>query len=74
MTKPLKKQCDELLKTANDCPNCPNQGWYEIMITVRGINGEPEPERGQEQCQFCYEHPNSRFNIVNRIKELNGKP
>jgi len=33
-----------------DCPNCPNQGWYYI-----GIHGE------QEQCEWCNDNPNSKF-------------
>jgi len=62
---------DELNNIAEDCPNCPNQGWYEVTGTyINRHTGEPEPQQEQEQCQFCYEVKNSRFNIENRIKEL----
>jgi len=65
------ERVDELDKIAEDCPNCPNQGWYEVTGTyINPNNGEPEPQQEQEQCQFCYEQKNSRFNIENRIKEL----
>ena len=40
------------------CPACDNVGWYV------GFNGE------QEQCQFCYECPESIFNRQ-AAKELN---
>ena len=45
-----------------DCntPNCGNKGWY----CVAGFHGEPY----QEQCEFCYTVPNSRFNVNNLLR------
>ena len=45
-----------------DCPNCPNQGFW---VDANYYTGEPE----QVQCQFCYENKNSVFN--NQPKEVN---
>jgi len=39
-----------------NCPHCDNVGWYMVPDTH---TGEPM----QEQCRFCYETPNSRFNV-----------
>lgn len=39
---------------SEDCPYCPNQGWY--------FDGDPEdPE--QTQCEWCWTTPNSKFNV-----------
>ena len=43
------------------CPNCNNVGWHIIA----DINGEPE----LALCQFCYEEPNSIFNVANALNE-----
>ena len=60
LARRLERQRDALME-ALSCPNCPNQGWYE----VRNRNtGEPE----QEQCEFCYTTPNSYFNVKASIK------
>ena len=62
------------------CPNCNNVGWYEIIGTdmeccqcptetgecCGSPNYVPVPE--QEQCQFCYEVPMSKFNVARRAK------
>ncbi len=53
-----------------ECPMCFNMGWYPVG-----------PEYGdQEQCEFCWSEPNSRFNlniklenIYIEIGEKNGK-
>lgn len=37
----------------DDCPYCPNQGWYTAG-TYENMD--------QEQCQFCYENEMSVFN------------
>ncbi len=37
-----------------NCPDCPNQGWYARETP----NGEPE----QIQCQWCHVTPDSKFN------------
>ncbi len=58
-----------------DCPDCPNQGWYPITVTVTGIgydeHGEPIPvpeqEQEQEQCEFCYTNPKSVFYQKNKL-------
>lgn len=39
-----------------DCPYCPNQGWY---IRTNPYTGEPE----QEQRQWCETIENSKFNL-----------
>ena len=56
------------------CPNCPNQGWYEIQGTTSECCNTPTatgeccgwpirvPTLEQEQCQFCWLTPNSVFN------------
>lgn len=36
--------------TSDDCPHCPNQGWYYI-----GTHGD------QEQCEWCWVNPDSKF-------------
>lgn len=36
-----------------DCPNCPNQGWYP----VKNSNNEWE----QVQCEWCWTNAKSRF-------------
>ena len=50
--------CDPLidLEELLDCPDCPNQGWY----AVGSYNNPPE----QEQCEFCYSEPRSKFNAM----------
>jgi len=67
------KKYDEAL----DCPNCPNQGWYEITVTGSAMDHAPDcdgscrncpiqvpvQELEQEQCQFCYAEENSKFNV-----------
>lgn len=61
----LKEMEGKVLVPVVDCPDCPNQGWY----TVGNIDtGDAE----QEQCQFCYTIPNSRFNIEVMIKAARG--
>jgi hypothetical protein len=37
------------------CPNCPDRGWYTKY-------NEDAPY--QEQCEFCYNVPNSIFNLT----------
>lgn len=46
-----------------DCPNCPNQGWY--VVAGNGVQGE-SPE--QVQCQWCDITPNSKFNLREAAK------
>ncbi len=55
MTKHLEQVREALGMADYDCHMCPNQGWYSIT----GQNGERE----QQQCQWCYTTPNSRFNL-----------
>lgn len=50
----------EKMAEAVQCPDCPNLGWYP--------GGD-----GQQQCQFCYEHPQSRFNVWNTWRKAAGK-
>lgn len=38
-----------------DCPHCNNQGWYEVRDKYTG-------EPAQEQCEWCYTNPKSKFN------------
>lgn len=42
-------------KQLQDCPYCPNQGWF---VVANYYTGEPE----QQQCEFCYTVENSVFN------------
>ena len=56
------------------CPNCPDQGWYEIQGTTSGCCNQPTatgeccgcpipvPTPEQQQCEFCWVTPNSVFN------------
>ena len=41
-----------------DCPNCPNQGWYAVAYT----HADGTPDQCQQQCEWCYTMPNSKFN------------
>ena len=50
------------LDAAQRCQCCPDQGWYERQNTRTG------PE--QEQCEFCYTVEDSRFNVLERVKEF----
>lgn len=45
-----------------NCPNCTNIGFN---VYPNHYTGEPE----QEQCQFCYEDPDSIFNYIQRIEK-----
>ena len=46
--------------TSEDCPNCPNQGWF-----AEWDGNEPV----QVQCEFCYTHPKSRFQAKTALRE-----
>ena len=48
-----------------DCPNCPNQGWY----MVEDSKGDPTPE----QCQWCHTVEDSKFNLAN-AERINPHP
>ena len=77
---------ERLDKIADDCPNCDNSGYTVAQVEGReyvtrdmasdagdlSLEGSlyREEEFEQEQCQWCYETKNSRFNIDNLIKEL----
>ena len=39
-----------------DCPHCNNQGWYAVSDKYTG-------EPAQEQCEWCYTNPKSKFNV-----------
>ena len=66
----FKAKCEEVEKVredlnrqhTGDCPDCDNSGCY----ATQGKDGGPEPN----QCQWCYESPNSKFNQANREAEL----
>lgn len=53
---------DTVVVPVRDCntPDCNNKGWY----CVTGFCGEPY----QEQCEFCYTVPNSRFNVNELVR------
>ena len=54
--------------TVQDCPHCPNQGWYAVPNRNTG-------DAEQQQCEFCYTTPNSRFNADARdATPRSGKP
>lgn len=60
----LERQNAALRKVvdAKFCPYCQDVGWYEA----------PNPQTGegeQQQCQWCYETPDSRFNAMNELSE-----
>ena len=47
-----------------NCPNCDNQGFNVVQ---NHWTGEPE----QEQCRFCYEEPDSIFNVIVKLEQEN---
>lgn len=49
------------IEEIEDCPYCNNVGWYTTMRS-----GFPD----QEQCEFCYTVPTSRFNHEYKQAEL----
>lgn len=52
-----EKQTDQWL----DCPNCEdNQGFTIEAYPSRYFAGD---EYIQQQCEWCYETPNSKFNL-----------
>lgn len=63
-TNQIEKIAGELAE-AERCENCPDQGF-----TVRQVGGcDPDGENDtrecvQEQCEFCYTNPKSRFNAL----------
>jgi len=52
-------------KDPESCPDCPDQGWYGIF---RG-HGNDE----QVQCEFCWSNPNSVFNLMMELDEIQSK-
>lgn len=61
-------QALQKVEEPQDCPNCPNLGYY----TIRKYNFSKEDggdEIDFEQCQWCYETPNSKFNYARRLTE-----
>ena len=46
---------------SEDCPNCNNMGSY--------AGGNEETGVEQIQCQWCYEVPNSKFNLQKALEE-----
>lgn len=54
-------EVERVRKHPDDCPNCPNQGWYSIER-----NGEQE----QDQCEWCYTIPYSKFNQTQLQSQL----
>jgi hypothetical protein len=50
----------ERMREGQDCPRCPNQGWY----MVPDHRGDPEPT----QCEFCCTNPMSKFNLEQQAK------
>ena len=54
---------DYRVAEVEDCPNCPNQGWYGQLI----CSSNPW-EAEQVQCEWCYENPKSRFNYQRRME------
>jgi len=51
----LKAHCARLQKAAS-CP-CGDVGY---IVRYNTYNGDPE----QEQCEFCYTEPNSRYTVI----------
>ena len=75
----LADYCAELVEAghaiekANRCPNCPDQGWYEGTGTTRGMDGLPEPEPIQVQCEWCETAANTMFQAKSHLAELLAK-
>ena len=72
------------LREALNCPNCPNQGWYEVNGTTFGCCGKPNDDGSccglpvqtpcalQQQCEWCHTTPNSRFRVLSRPDDLSA--
>jgi len=43
-----------------DCPFCPNQGWYADYDRYGEVT--------QFQCEFCWTNPRSKFNALNKMR------
>lgn len=61
-----------------DCPHCPNQGWYgdyeSQPVYDSDENGYPIlvdviPVPVQVQCEFCWTNPRSKFNATRNASE-----
>ena len=85
----MKDKIAELISQARDCPNCDNSGFTVVQVgckqyvtrdmamdacepSMEGMEiGDDEFE--QEQCQWCYETPESKFNALQAILDLIAK-
>lgn len=81
----MKDKIEEIINQAEDCPNCDNVGFTVIQTSERQYVTRDmamdacEPEREgevysedafeQEQCEFCYTNPKSRFNLATAIRK-----
>lgn len=64
-----EKQLEEIFNCPN-MANCRNEG-VEVGGYVDAFGDHvPEPI----QCQFCYEHPKSVFNYMQKVKVSNFNP
>ena len=81
----LEQDIQELIGSAQDCPNCDNSGFTVVQTGVQqfvtrdmaldagdeSLEGQvySEDEFEQEQCQWCYEIENSKFNLARNIAD-----
>jgi hypothetical protein len=67
----LRPSCSKVDRiTPQDCPNCPNMGWYFVF--------EPPNSRIPQsaypvECEFCHSVPNSKFNLSANAKGRDGE-
>ena len=72
------KAAGEDLRNSEDCPNCPNIGYTVKSVSTHACDGTeescqmncPVESQEQEQCQFCYENPKSRFKALTNWQKL----
>lgn len=83
------KRIEEILNNAQNCPSCDNSGFTVIQTSERqyvtrdmasdacdmSLEGSlySEDEFEQEQCQWCYETENSKFNLAQSILQYTEK-
>lgn len=65
--KRLEEAADKILN-ARPC-RCGDVGYFVVMNNTYDYHGG-EPE--QEQCEFCYTDPDSRFKAIEDYKKLRG--
>jgi len=59
----LAQEADKKIKALMECKSC-SCGDKGYFVSENLYNHEPE----LIQCEFCYTNPNSRFNVIKKIK------